>query len=107
MKATVPFRHPTKGKIEVPLGFSWPAFFLGPIWAIAKRLWLVCSALILAGLPITFLDMYADDRKNIALTCLTLVLTLVYMYVCGKFGNAWWRWTIGRHGFMQEATHEP
>jgi hypothetical protein len=100
VKSAVVFEHPTKGKIEVPVGFSWPACLLGPIWAIAKRLWLVCFLLVLTSLPFALVDLSVSDRKGIALTLVTLMLSFVYMYICGKFGNAWWRWTLKRRGFQ-------
>jgi hypothetical protein len=107
MRPTVVFEHPRKGKVEVPLGFSWPAFLLGPLWAIVKRLWLICSVLVLAALPITFIDLYAEAHKSIGLTFVALGLIIAYMVVCGRFGNAWWVWTLKRRGFEQRAINEP
>ena len=46
------YRHPTLGYEAVKRGFSWPAFFVGPIWALSKRMW-VGGALLLA--PTIFL----------------------------------------------------
>jgi hypothetical protein len=100
MKQKVLMRHPTIGTVEVPLGFSWPAFFLGPLWAIVKRLWLVLALLILASLAITLVDALSDTQNSVALTFLTLGLSIVYVYVCGKYGNKWWRWTLERRGFQ-------
>ncbi len=31
---------PDREAVLVKEGFSWPAFFLGPIWALAHRMWL-------------------------------------------------------------------
>jgi uncharacterized protein DUF2628 len=93
-------QHPTNGTVEVPPGFSWPAFLLGPIWAMAKRLWLVFGLLILAALPIALIDALSEAQDSIALALLTLVLSIVYMFVCGKYGNIWWQWTLERRGFQ-------
>jgi uncharacterized protein DUF2628 len=108
MKRSVRMRHPAKGTVEVPMGFSWPALLLGPLWAIVKRLWLVFLLLVLALVPIAFVDLYSEANRNIALTVVALVLYIVYMYVCGRYGNDWWRWTLTRRGFVRvEEPHEP
>lgn len=93
-------QHPAKGIVEVPLGFSWPALLLGPMWAIVKRLWLVFGFLLLALILITFVDLYSKASHSIALTVVPLVFYIAYMYVCGKYANAWWRWTLERRGFQ-------
>jgi hypothetical protein len=100
MKRILVMRHPTKGTATIPLGFSWPAFLLGPLWALAKRLWLVFALLLLGLIAITVLDLYAETRLNIALILFVLVLSMAYMYVCGKYGNAWWRWTLEKRGYQ-------
>ncbi len=33
-------------------GFCWPAFFLGPLWALGHRLWLAAPVLLVAGLAL-------------------------------------------------------
>jgi hypothetical protein len=99
-KPIVLMQHPAKGGVRVPLGFSWPALVLGPLWALAKGLWLVCGLLLLGLIVLTVLDLYAQTRMNIALMLVVLALSGVYMYVCGKYGNAWWRWTLERRGYQ-------
>jgi len=108
MKATVRMRHPDKGTVDVPIGFSWPALVLGPLWAIAKRLWLVSFLLLLALVPLVFVDLYSKANRSIGLSVIALILYGVYMYVCGRYANDWWRWTLARRGFLRaEESHEP
>ena len=42
-------RHPDDLYVLVKEGFSWPAFFFGPLWALSHRMWVV-SALLFAAL---------------------------------------------------------
>jgi hypothetical protein len=99
MKRTLLLQHPTRGTAHVSLGFSWAALLLGPIWAIAKRLWLVLALLIVTAMPLYLVHLYAEEKRSITLTAVDLVLCLVYAYICGRYGNSWWRWTLERRGF--------
>ncbi len=38
--------------ILIKEGFCWPAFFLGPLWALWHRLWLAALVLLVAGLAL-------------------------------------------------------
>src|SRR3989337_3893601 len=40
MKTFDLYRHPTLGYEAVKRGFSWPGFFITPLWALSKRMWL-------------------------------------------------------------------
>lgn len=33
------YAHPTRGSEAVKVGFSWPAFWFGGFWMLAKKLW--------------------------------------------------------------------
>jgi len=44
------YQHPAGYAEAVKIGWSWPAFFFMPFWALTKRLWLL--ALILFALPV-------------------------------------------------------
>jgi len=38
MKIYEVYQHPVKGYAAVKIGFSWPGFFFGIIWALIKKL---------------------------------------------------------------------
>jgi len=69
-------------------GFSWGAFFLGPLWLLAHRAWVagvlvLCGGVLAAGMP----------------GGLRLALMLVLAWVTGVFGTDWLRWSLARRGF--------
>ena len=46
-------RHPvTDETVSVSTGFSWPAFLLGAIWALMKKLWLIALLMLVVELLI-------------------------------------------------------
>lgn len=80
-------------------GFSWGAFAFGPLWAVAKRQWLLFVLLCVAQLPYTALFALAEQRENVGLAVLSLLLTLAYMGVCGMCANRWHRYFLERKGY--------
>jgi len=85
----VRLEHPSGASINIKSGFSWPAFFLGPLWALTKRMWLLLFLLTLALLPLFALDAYAEYKKSVPLSFLVLVLLNGIMFICGRYGNRW------------------
>ena len=53
MKTFRVYSHPNKsGSVVVKVGFSWPAFILGPLWFLLNRMWLnfaIVTALAVGG----------------------------------------------------------
>ncbi|WP_181919263.1 DUF2628 domain-containing protein [Alkalilimnicola ehrlichii] len=45
MKTFNMFHHPHHGHKAVKVGFSWPGFFFGIIWAAIKGLWWLVGCL--------------------------------------------------------------
>ena len=103
MNSSIVMRHPQKPPQVFRLGFSLGAFFLGPLWAIYRRLWLVMVVMVLTSLPIVFLDEYSRAMRNRTLLLVVLALYIAYMVVCGLFGNRWRRWTLEKRGYVLEA----
>lgn len=91
--------HPSGKIVHLKPGFCWPAFLLGPMWAFVKRLWLPCAALVAAGLLINALGGYALYAGSIALNLLSFALSIVYMAICGHYGNRWRRAALLRQGY--------
>jgi hypothetical protein len=69
-------------------GFSWGAFFFGPIWLLAHRAWIagvlvLCAWVLAALLP----------------GPLRPVPTVALAWATGVFGTDWRRWSLERRGF--------
>lgn len=94
---------------RIPVGFAWGAFIFGAGWAIYRRLWLVFVSLVLAYIPLWFVDELAQARRNRQLMYVSLGLYITYAVVCGFFGNRWRRWTLERRGYtvLNEPSNEP
>jgi hypothetical protein len=93
------FLHPS-GKIAwVKDGFCWPAFFLTPIWAFVKRLWLCLGVLLLINGLLYLLGAYADQVRSERLQALGETLSLGTMLVSGWYGNRWQRHALIRRGY--------
>ena len=105
MKAkTLVLVHPSRRTVAVKHGFSWPAFFLGPLWALVKRLWLHFGLLLAALLPIIVVDEYAEHLHSPMLGFVAMTLYLAYMLICGYFGNRWLRATLRKRGYAVSPT---
>lgn len=96
------FKSASGATAFVNTGFSWEAFFFGPLWAVAKRQWLMFSLLCVAQLPFTAIFMLAEQRKDAGLFVLSLLLSLIYMILCGVLGNRWHRRFLERQGYVFE-----
>jgi hypothetical protein len=97
------FKTPSGATAFVDTGFSWTAFAFGPLWAIAKRQWLMFLLLCIGELPTSALYMIAELRGDAALFILSTLLSLAYMLVCGAYGNRWHRYFLERRGYAFEA----
>lgn len=50
MKTFNVYQHPTLGYQAVKVGFCWPAFFFGGIWALVSKMWVASALIWLIGL---------------------------------------------------------
>lgn len=112
MKKFDTYRHPehkggTRGRttfwgareIEiVKNGFSWPGFFFGPVWALAKRLYPHAAVLLL--IDIGLVVAVRDD-------VLAISGEVAVKVVVGLMGNAWRRQELSSHGFHLEESADP
>lgn len=97
------FLRTTSGRTAiVDTGFSWSAFIFGPLWAVAKRQWLLFVLLCAAQIPFTWLFMLAEQRHDGSLLALSCLVGLTYMIVCGVYANRWHRRFLERQGFSFE-----
>jgi hypothetical protein len=84
-------------------GFSWAAFFFGPLWAVVKRQWMLGLLLFLVLIPINFLIEFAEATRNLAFILASLGLMIGYMVSCGIYGNRWLKASLKRKGYVESA----
>lgn len=81
-------------KIAIKQGWSWPAFFLGWIWAFAKKLFLAGTigllAVIIPAVALTIADK-KGDKKGSAAVLVGIVFALK--------GNKWWGDNLVKNGY--------
>ena len=94
------FEHPA-GNIEaVKLGWSWPAFFFGFLWALAKKMW--CWAVVF--LPHSSFAESFDASADEALDGLITVAALVLAFLFGLNGNRWRENNLQSRGYDYKET---
>jgi hypothetical protein len=93
------YLNPDRGYFRVKTGFSWPAFFFGGLWAIAKGLWLVALGMLALDILIWFCSGFAEAKGNGLLAFVALALQIAYWVFRGREGNGWWRAKLLRQGY--------
>jgi hypothetical protein len=104
MKSFRVYRHLTQGYEAVKLGFSWPAFFLGVIWMLVKRLWGVAGLWFLAYVGLFLLEAVTDAASSEpgaqALGYLMLVAGYFALWFVPAFkGNSWRVANLAKRGY--------
>jgi Protein of unknown function (DUF2628) len=99
-------RNDRTGQVEaIKIGFSWPAFFCGPLWALFRKMW--WPALGLLYLSIAAGSAYLAARilftvftGNAAIRGIVGILVIVgYMYLIGYCGNNWRQYSLLEQGY--------
>jgi hypothetical protein len=93
------YLDPGRDYVRVKTGFSWPAFFLGSLWAAVKRMWVVAALMLLVECTFWFGNSIAAASGNATLVLLGFILQIVYCVVRGRYGNAWRRAALARRGY--------
>jgi Protein of unknown function (DUF2628) len=75
--------------IFVPEKFSWPAFFFTAFWALWKRMWIVAALVIAVSL-----------LAGVVSPVLGIVMPIGISLVMGFSGNEFYRWSLGRRGYV-------
>lgn len=98
------YLHPRYGAVAIRPGFSWAAFFFGPLWAAATRMGLPAFALMLTlEAALWLLTGYAETRGAGLLALLGLALLLAHALVRGIYGNRWREALLLRRGYIAAA----
>ena len=103
---TVHHRHEASGSLTglgedvmlVKEGFSWPAFFLAPIWLIYKRMWIVLAFYVAVAIALTVLAGMALVPDSAV-----FVGNLAVHFLLGLEGNDLYRWTLARRRYREHA----
>jgi hypothetical protein len=75
---------------HIPVGFSWLAFFFGPLWAFFKRSGFTFAVMLGVTVALFLLDkLVVRDSRSIVLALMQLSLYLGAAYVFGRYANAW------------------
>ena len=88
-------KHFSEGNlIVIKEGFSWPAFFLGPIWALWHKLWWVVGSLTIILIPFFEFSYFLDASA---------VTILIILSCCawGLTGNDIRRYVLRLEGFEE------
>jgi hypothetical protein len=89
--------------IKVKDGWSWPAFFFGPWWALAKNMWVVMAWLIALWLALRVLEYILPWSGGInALIAFAIWLPLGIFV--GMKANSWYRKHLEARGFSFHAS---
>lgn len=105
------WRSPRGKLIRMAPGFCWDAFFFGGLWALRRGLWQKAAQLLIAWTSMAVADeFFIRNSPNPILVSSEWVFFLAHMYLCGKFGHAWWRDSLLKQGYtldQNESPHEP
>jgi hypothetical protein len=82
-------------------GFSWPAFFLGPLWAVAKRRWWFLLPMLGVEACLWFGSQLAVNLRIFPLMLLVLLAELAYFLLRGWYGNRWLAASLQRNGYAR------
>lgn len=89
--------------VRVKRGFSWPAFFIGPLWALYRQLWVVFLLLTTGMFALRVLFVYASRTRNATLMIAVVLLEVAVMVICGVYGNRWVVSRLKRKGYVPKA----
>jgi Protein of unknown function (DUF2628) len=89
-----------KKTIVSKIGFCWPALLFGPFWALHKKAYKLAVMLLLV---MAFFSLGSDlllrNGKHVLLATLLLLVQLVFIFLCGKFGNKLLTYELVRKGY--------
>ena len=93
------YEHPEGRREIIKSGFSWPAFFFGPLWAwrqgmIRLGFGLLALGLLLQLIPVVFIELMGE--AGIVVDLFVSITVLIWI---GGQGNAWRRRSVLKRGF--------
>ncbi|MCB9782933.1 MAG: signal peptidase I [Candidatus Omnitrophica bacterium] len=94
------FEHPDKGRRAVKEGFSWPAYFFSPFWALFKGLWLISFATLFLIITIQSVLYIGDESVGLWWKLQGVASSFILGILFGVFGNHWVCEKWNRKGFI-------
>ena len=96
MKTFKVYQHPVTGYEAVKVGFSWPAFFVGFIWMLVKKLWGIAGLWFVFYIVLSIIETVTDEAGSEPGLPAIVYLILVGGYfavwlIPGFKGNEWRR----------------
>lgn len=83
MKTFAVYQYPTRDFEAVKQGFSWPAFFFGPVWMLIKKLWLRATLWLGLYVVLGLVEDVADKSEE------TGQQILVYLLIIAGYFALW------------------
>jgi hypothetical protein len=84
----------TDETVAVATGFSWGACLLGFMWALSKKMYFASFVMLAINVLLFFTGLWGETADVIG-----LVLSVVFAYACGLYGNEWHRKTLESRGY--------
>ena len=86
--------------VAVKKGFSWPAFFFGPLWAFTKGLAGLGFGLLALGILIGVVLRSIPANSPVALMLVPRIVLLILPVIMGFEGNGFWRRRLELKGYQ-------
>jgi hypothetical protein len=106
MKTHTYLRAPNGNVVRLKNGFSWAAFFVGPLWPFMRRAWLLGFILLV---PVVGLQVLAalilSSWNKVAGALFLLAANVLCMYVYGRYCNCWIVQSLKSKGYGEIASH--
>ena len=101
------YEHPDGRRTIIKMGFCWPAFFFGPLWAWRKGMGglgfvLLAVGLLLQSMPLLFIESIGEA----GILVYPLVTVGVLTWIGGQ-GNGWLRRSAVNRGYKLVSSSPP
>jgi len=94
------FHHEEDGYEAVKRGFSWPAFFFGWLWAVAKDLNFAVFGLLGTYAALVFARYRLQESGSSIGVLLASLCELAFLVWTGHCGNKWRRENLRKRGYV-------
>jgi hypothetical protein len=107
MKTYRIYKHPEKSlAMVVKVGFSWGAFFFGPLWFLFNRMWLnfALVATLSAAANLAFRNNHPTTQADALIFFSMYILYFVAWFFIGKVANVLLCADLEAQGYALQAT---
>jgi hypothetical protein len=105
MKTYTVYTRQEVAVVAIKQGFSWPAFFFGPIWALVKGFFGLFAGLVVLSAGLTVLQeaiipAYVPDRISAFFQIIVGFAAIGIMLLMGENANHLWRRRLLKRGYQ-------